>query len=355
MIKSSVKSYSQARPKGFESFTDSRAGSGLAMAKAFSDSDLVNFHWIGGFVDWSVFAHPEVSLKPIVITLHDMNAFTGGCHYTSGCEKFVKCCGSCPQLGSESDEDASRANWNRKRAALRQRKGPTSVVGSSNWISEQAKKSSLVGELPIKTIHYGIDLDLFYPRDKAAARKLMSIPGDAAVVMFAAAGVGNPRKGFAYLAEAMSGMQSPRKVVLLSVGAGNPKVEGNLDHIHLGPLDNDVFLSAAYSAADVFVIPSLEENFALTALEATACGLPIVGFNAGGIPELIEHARTGFVVPLKDSVTLRAAILDVISDRTRCAALGVSSRKRTEELFSMEIASRKYRALYEELCVSAEA
>src|SRR5436190_12968983 len=278
-IKSALTRYN--RPSGFESFTDSRAATGTALANALAEFDLINLHFTSRFVDWRLLGHPVIAQKPVVITLHDTNAFTGGCHYTSGCDRFLNACGSCPQLGSKTEHDLSRRNWTRKRDALRKRRAATGVVGSSEWITQEAKRSSLLGGLHVVPIHYGIDTQVFQPADKEAARRVLRIPTDARVVMFSAARVSSPRKGFLYLAEAMKHLSSAANIVLLSVGAGAPSLNGAVRHLDLGPVNNDRLLSAVYSAADVFVIPSLEENFALAALEAAACGLPVIGFATG--------------------------------------------------------------------------
>jgi glycosyltransferase involved in cell wall biosynthesis len=224
------------------------------------------------------------------------------------------------------------------------------VAGNSEWVAGEAKRSSLLGNFPIQAIHYGIDLETFRPRDKESARRVLGIPAEAALVMFVADGVSNPRKGFAYLVEALKQLRASRPTVLLSVGRGNQRVEGPFEHLHLGSVNNDFFLSIAYSAADVFVIPSLEESFGLTLIEAAACGVAGVGFQAGGIPELIEPGGTGFVVPLKDSAALAGRISEIISDPARCREMGVRSRKRAECLFSLEVQGRKYRDLYAEAC-----
>ncbi len=167
--------------------------------------------------------------------------------------------------------------------------------------------------------------------------------------MFISAGLGNPRKGFAYLTEAMKAISKPGKVVLISVGSGKAAVPAPVSHISFGAVNNELFLSQIYSAADVFVIPSLEENFALTPLEASACGLPVVGFKAGGIPELIEDGETGYLVPARDSAALADRISRLLMETTSAREMGSNSRRRILAHFSEEIMGRNYRDVYSEM------
>ncbi len=347
-IKTALKGYKD-RPRGLESFTDSRAATGSALAHVFREFNLINFHFTAGFVDWQLLRHPAIAQKPIVITLHDTNAFTGGCHYTSGCNRFTDACGACPQLGSKVEHDFSRRNWERKRKALGARQAATCAVGSSQWIAEEAKRSSLLRGYRVEAIHYGIDTAIFRPRDKGASRQALGVPLDARVIMFAASGLSNPRKGFAFLVEAIKGLRQEANVLLLAVGNGASSLNEDIKQLNLGPVNNDRLLPLVYSAADIFVIPSIEENFALTALEAAACGLPAIGFDVGGIPELIVDAETGFLVSAKSVESLRDRIRALVSEPARAMEMGMRARKRVEELFALSIQGAKYRALYETL------
>jgi glycosyltransferase involved in cell wall biosynthesis len=188
-----------------------------------------------------------------------MAALTGGCHYDGGCGKFTQRCGACPVLGSTADDDLSRAVWTRKSAAL-SKLAPDRLhlVGTSRWIAAEAKRSSLLGRFPVSVIPNGLDTTEFAPRDKGYSRDTLGVPRDTKVVLFVADSAANRRKGFDHLAAALAGMTDESNLFLLSVGGGKPNVPG-LPQLHLGKIAHDRMLSVVYSAADVFVIPSLQE------------------------------------------------------------------------------------------------
>jgi glycosyltransferase involved in cell wall biosynthesis len=351
-IQSAMKPYRATRPKGLELFSDSRAGLGRAILPEMAGYDLFHLHWFRSFVDWDVLAAPGIAEKPVLFTLHDTAHFTGGCHYTNGCERFTQKCGACPQLGSTREHDLSRRNWERKKAVLSARRAPTHVAGCSDWIAAEARRSSLLGPLPVKTIHNGVDVEEFQPRDRAFARQLLGLPADAAVIMFIAAQLSNPRKGLNYLMDAVREVQCDRPLFLLSVGPGQVAVPANVRHVSVGAVNSERYLSIIYSAADLFVIPSLEENFALTGLEAAACGLPVIGFKVGGIPELVDDGVTGHLVPVKDARALGGKIAETLNNPTRCAVMGQASRQRVLNLFTENKMGERYRDLYAQMSQS---
>jgi glycosyltransferase involved in cell wall biosynthesis len=286
----------------------------------------------------------------------DMGAMTGGCHYTQGCEKFTKECGACPQLGSRDDEhDLSREVWTRKNRALSNiGPGGLHVVGTSRWIAAEAKRSSLLGRFPVSVIPNGLDTDEFAPRDKGFSRDLWNIPRDAKVVLFAAESIANVRKGFRHVAEALAGITTNvSNLLLVSVGGGKCALPAGLPHLALGKVNNDRMLSTIYAAADVFVIPSLQESFGQTVIESLACGTPVVGFSSGGIPDMVRPGQTGWLAPTGDTRALRDAIAEALSDDARRAAMAATCRAVAVEEYSLDVQSRAYAALYETLIARA--
>src|SRR5262249_13070636 len=186
----------------------------------------------------------------------------------------------------------------------------------------------------------------FAPRDRAFCRSVLGIPEDAAVVLFAASHVRNRRKGFALLAEALAGLGGGAKLFLLSLGRGGGPAPRRVPSRHLGPASNDRCLSVVYSAADVFVIPSLQENLAQTVLEAMACGTPVVGFDVGGIPDMVRPGVTGLLTPVGDVLALRAAVREVLVNPAQRAAMSTNCRRLAAEDFALEVQARRYAELY---------
>jgi glycosyltransferase involved in cell wall biosynthesis len=340
--------YENSRRSADVSFSDCRSEYGAALLKQLPSCDLINLHWIAGFVDYRSFFARVPSHIPIVWTLHDMNPFTGGCHYDEDCGRFVECCGGCPQLGSNDLHDLSRQIWRRKRNIFQQIEPDTlHIVTSSLWLTEEAKRSSLLGRFPISAIPYGLDTDIFSPRNRAVAREAFQIPENARVVLFVAHSALDRRKGFTLLAEALAGMGGIDDLFLLSLGEGKPALKVEIPHLHLGYIANERILSLVYSAANVFVIPSLQEAFGQTALESMACGTPVVGFDVGGIPDFVRHGKTGLLAPLRDVRELRSAIVELLQDPAKRDEMAAHCRRVAQEEYSYQVQVRRYVDLYE--------
>ncbi|MEA2735826.1 MAG: hypothetical protein QOE14_2277 [Humisphaera sp.] len=343
--------YRPTLPPGIEPFSDDRSEHAGEIVRQLPDCDVINLHWVGGFLDWQSFFASYPHHVPLVWRMADMGVFTGGCHYTQGCEKFTAKCGACPQLGSTDDKDLSGQVWMRKREALEICLDPEHlhVVGTSRWIAAEAKRSSLLNRFPVSVIPNGLDVEEFAPRDKGFSRDLWNIPRDAKVVLFAAESIANVRKGFRHLADALAGMASTENLLLVSVGGGKCVLPAGLRHLALGKVSNDRMLSTIYSAADVFVIPSLQESFGQTVIESLACGTPVVGFASGGIPDMVRPGETGWLAPTSDTNALRERIVEALSDASKRAAMGARCRAVAVEEYALDVQARAYAKLYETL------
>lgn len=257
--------------------------------------NIINLHWTQrGQIQ------PE-SLKglkiPIVITLHDMWYFTGGCHYTGDCRKFVSHCGSCEQLGSKQEKDYTYKLFERK---LKAWKGlDFLVVSPSQWLAEEAKESKILGDKRQTVIPYGFPFEHFYPRkNREDLRKAEGISASEKVILFAAMGsVEDERKGFRFLKRAI--IESTFFLdnhVLMVTGNPNPELEAlPIRKIYLGKISNPNRMGEVYAMADVFVAPSVQDNLPNTVAESLACGTPVVAFDIGGMPDMIQHYKTGYL------------------------------------------------------------
>ena len=338
------------RPIGLELFSDDRTEHLEQPAVQLPACDVVNLHWVAGLLDYGQFFPKLPPALPIVWRLADMNPLTGGCHYDGGCGRFSDRCGACPQLCSRDEKDLSRAIWARKRSALDTVRHRLHLVGTSHWIASEARRSSLLRDVPATIIPNGLDTDDFAPRDKRLCRDLLGIPQDAQVVLFAADSADNVRKGFRLIADALTGITGRPGLVLLSLGAGRPEVLPHLRHLHLGKIANDRLLSAVYSAADVYTIASLQESFGQTVIEALACGTPVAGFASGGIVDIVRPGITGTLAPTGDVGALRRAILEVLSlPSERHAEMSANCRRIAVEEYALDVQARAYVRLYESL------
>lgn len=310
-IENDFNKYQSTRPAGFEIFSNDRSALKPGFFDQLPEADIYNLHWISGFVDLPFF-FKNIN-KPVVWTLHDMFPFTGGCHYSSGCENYKTYCHYCPQLGSLIEKDLSYNIWARKLKTISEFKKKIIIRADSTWLANEAKKSSLFVDMDIDTIHYGIETEEFVPRDKLACRQALNIPPKSRVIVFGAPGIDNPRKGFKQLKEALEIVRKDyTDLFLLSFGTGEiPK--GSIPGLHLGHVANNNLLSLIYSCGEVFVIPSLQEAFGQTALEAMSCRIPVVGFDAGGIPDMIENGVTGFLSETGNIKSLSDAIISLFN------------------------------------------
>lgn len=312
-------------------------------------ADIVHLHWIGdGFV--SLDAMPDFGV-PVVWTHHDLWAATGGCHYAGTCRGFEQQCGNCPALAAEarSENDASRIVWSEKRR-LWKGWSPTSVA-PSHWLADELKTSSLFRGRQVAVIPYGLDLSVYRPMRRAAAREVLGLPADKMLILFGAvASTTDPRKGYAQLREALTLLPSGLRERSAAVVFGSDTVTDlTVDAMALGTLNDDITLALAYAAADVVVVPSLEDNFPNIVLEAMACGRTVVAFGCGGIPEAIEQGVTGWTVPVGNAAALGAAITAVLDDAAGREKTERKARAKAEGSFAAQRQAADYLALYSKL------
>jgi glycosyltransferase involved in cell wall biosynthesis len=349
-INSDFAPYSRTRGPGHEPFTDDRSRYGAAVARAVPPADIVTLHWVAGMLDYRAFFAALPPAIPVVWLLSDMNPFTGGCHYDELCGRWASGCGACPQLGSADPADLSRQIWRRKEAAFGQLGDQRlHVVANNEWMAGQVRRSPLLRRFSLSVIPNGLNTHTFAPRDRALARDVLGIPQEARVVLYVAMSTTNPRKGFALLTQTLGAMRDEvPNLFLLSLGRGRTP-ELDVPHLALGEVKQERLLSLVYSAADLFAIPSLQDNQPNTVLEALACGLPVVGFDAGGIGEMVRPAVTGELVPVGDVAALRGALAALLLDDERRRALGASARQVVLREYRQEQQVERFYQLYGEL------
>lgn len=349
-IKMAFERYRHSRPGGLEVFTDDRNENGGAVVDQLPSSDIVNLHWVSGLIDYQSFFPRVLENRPVVWTLHDMNPFTGGCHYDQGCGRYTDCCGACPQLGSKDLNDLSRQIWMRKRKVLDKIKhDQLQFVAPSRWLAREAKQSSLLNGFPVTVIPNSLDTDNFAPRDQGVARKALGIPVEAKVLLFVAQNVNNERKGFPFLVDALKRVAAVKDFQLVSIGSGVTEINGRIEHIHLGNIESDRLLSLIYSAASCLLNVSLQDNFPNTIMESMACGTPAVGFDVGGVPDLIRDGVTGLLAPKGNVDNLRDKILSLLDDKKGREEMSANCRRIAEEEYDLGVQAGEYAKLYEKM------
>ena len=311
--------------------------------------DLVHLQWIGGgFL--SVEALEQIQ-APVIWTLRDMWAFTGGCHYTAGCERYVDGCGTCPQLSSSREDDLSRETVQRKLAAWMSL--DLSLVPISSWMEDRALESAVLAKRPSRVIPNGIDTTIFRPQARRAARRSLGLPEDGRYVLFSALNpLKDERKGFRHLAEALQryGASASDRPELLIAGALEPEDAPELPVgvRYLGQIDDDARLATAYAAADVVAAPSLQEAFGKVHAEAMACGTPVVAFNSGGPGEIVRHKETGYLAAAFEAEDLGRG-LDWCLAHERPAELADAARGRSVSHYDIGVVAEQYIELYHDI------
>lgn len=313
--------------------------------------EVINLHWIcDGFLSIDNIGKLK---QPLVWTLHDMWAFTGGCHYSYDCDRYLYSCGACPQLHSKNEWDLSRWILQRKSKSWQWRN--LSIVTPSNWLAQCAKASSLLTNLPIRVIPNGLDLEVYKPIEKLLARRLLNLPQNIKLILFGAiSATSDKRKGFHLLQPALQRLgqtQWQYQLEIVIMGASQPAspLEMGFKTHYLGKLSDDVALNLAYSAADVFVAPSTQDNLPNTVLEAIACGLPVVAFNIGGMSDMIEHLSNGYLAKPFDTEDLAQGINWVLTHNDLLEKLSHRAREKAEQEFSQQLQAKRYLSLFEEL------
>jgi glycosyltransferase involved in cell wall biosynthesis len=335
-------------------FSTAAAGTDISRQPAVLNADILHLHWTNsGYLSTNDIKKLFETGKPVVWTLHDMWAFTGGCHYAGDCDHFINKCGDCWMLRDRNEQDISFTGWLRKNEMLAAAKNIVFVT-CSNWLAEVARTSLLLKDFRIEAIPNPIDTDIFSPRDKTAARTKWGINLASKIILFGAANIMDRRKGITYLADALNDLKNNYRdmndVEILIFGK-NKSFDVSLlpFKVHeLNIINSQHDLAELYSLADVFVTPAIEDNLPNTVMEALACGTPVVAFNAGGIPDMVEHRQNGYLAEFKSAVDFAAGINYVLTadDEMRLAA---NARTKVLNTFTNEIVASKYIAVYQSI------
>lgn len=330
-----------------ELFSDCR--SPIRQLKPFIDhADIINLHWVNGLIHLPEFLQEFGGRTPLVWTLHDMNPFTGGCHYSLGCQKFSSACANCPQLANPGKTDRAHSIFSEKRESLqRLADNDLHIVVLCDWMQQNVAKSKLLGRFPCTVIPNGIDEAQFFPVDPKIARAALDLPIDKKVILFVAENLQNPRKGFDYLTKSISELNNIRQDLLFCcIGQGETQPIENL-HV-FGKVANPTMMRLVYSAADLFVIPSIEDNLPNTIVEALSCGTPVAGFDVGGIPEMIDVEQTGWISRQITPQGLTTTITQALESQIiKSGDIRQNCREAVLDRFSQKKQAESYRQLFE--------
>lgn len=324
------------------------AGTDITKLPEFKEADVIHLHWINqGMLSLKDIRKILQSGKPVVWTMHDIWPATAICHYTRGCNQFKTQCNACPLLPKFSPLNHKAAGvWQKKQHMLQD----SSIYFSacSRWLEGEARKSALLKDQPITNIPNPIDTHIFHPlASKAEARKKLGLPEEGNILLFVSQKVTDERKGVDFFTKAISILAETHPmfkenttIAILGGHADEVAQQLALPTKALGYVSDEKTIISAYNAANVFVTPSLEDNLPNTIMEAMACGTPCVGFRVGGIPEMIDHQKNGYVAEFRSAEDLANGINWVLNDADYDALCQHAIRKVAQNYSQSSVALR---------------
>lgn len=329
-----------------------KSGFDISNHPLVQNADIIHLHWINqGFISIKGLRKLFNLGKPVVWTLHDMWSFTGGCHYAGDCHNFEQHCGFCPFLCDPSLNDISHQQHNKKTSLYKN--ANLHVVTCSNWLARMAEKASLYSEKKIISIPNSIETDLYHPKSQVEARRELNLPQDKKIILFGAANVTDPRKGMTHLVYALNHLAkkiSRDKIELVVFGKAPASLTESFPYPVrlLNYIEKQDTLINLYNAADVFVLPSLEDNLPNTVMEAMASGLPVAAFRIGGVPEMVTHGVSGYLSAPGDGIGLAEGIEQLIFNK-KSAEFRFNARKKVEKNYDPTLIAHRYLDLYKSI------
>jgi glycosyltransferase involved in cell wall biosynthesis len=330
----------------------------LSETSLFKWADIIDLrNLFGGFLNlWGL---PEMTnVKPVVWRMPDLWAVTGHCAYPYDCQRWITGCFDCPLFSPEGRKiiepnptiwDGTQRVWKSKRELYL--KSRLHIIVTTEWMRNQVKQSILGNALSINVISNGVDLEIYKPRSRGEARKALDLPQNVPILLWSAGSRGNFRKGYHLVVKALERMQTGTDKMPFLVTMGGAKGWDQPETIqnvrHLGYVRNPKQQSLVYAASDVFLCPTLADGQPQTALESLACGIPIIAFDLGPMPDLAINGKTGFLVPQQTAENLQLVIEDFLERREDYSSYGENCRREAQQKYDLEKQTEKYIELYE--------
>ena len=330
-------------------------GTDITAIPEFQAADIIHLHWINqGMLSLNDIQKILQSGKPVVWTMHDMWPCTGICHHARECDKYHQECHHCPYIyKGGGKKDLSNQVFKKKKEIYQL--APVTFVTCSRWLKERASQSALLNGHTIVDIPNPINTGLFKPQNALVARSRMGLPTDKKLILFGSVNVTDKRKGIDYFIEScklLAEMHPELKKELGVVVYGkNSEQLKPLIPFQVFPLDfisNEKDLVNIYNAVDLYVTPSLEENLPTTIMEAMACGVPCVGFNVGGIPEMIDHLHNGYVAEYKSAEDLANGVIWTLNE-SEYRTLSEEACRKAASNYSESTIAKKYIDIYNKI------
>ncbi len=329
------------------SFSTANFGQDLSNHPLVLQADVLHIHWINhSFLSYENLEKLFKLKKAVFITMHDMWYMTGGCHHARECMNYQFECGNCVFLKNSGMKDLSHNGFLKKQSVYT---ADINFVACSDWLLNLGKKSNLLKNKKLYSIPNPIDISTFFKTDKKMGRKRFNLPTDKILILYTAAKVDNPRKGYKYFEEALHQLfnsidfiKDTIEIVVMGWVKNPDEINFHFKTHFIGNLSNESDIATCYNAVDAFVTPSLEENLPNTIIESMACGTPSVAFNIGGIPQIIDHLENGYVAEYKNTEDLVSGIKWVLAQKQ----IAKKCIEKVKNQFSEDVVSQRFIQLY---------
>jgi glycosyltransferase involved in cell wall biosynthesis len=338
-------------------FTLPYPGYDLSNLEIIRESNIINMHWVSYFLSLTTIKKLLRMGKPVVWTLHDQWAFTGGCHYCAGCNHYVDSCANCSQI-ADDPLHLPQAIFKDKIKYFKDEN--LTIVTPSQWLYRCARNSRLFKNSRIELIPNSLETHHFFPVPKKEAKKKLGIPEHSMTLLFVAEMGYEKRKGLKELLDAVQickknknfkQLMQKKMINILCFGEPGKNLDQVGIHVEsLGYINSEEKIRDAYNAADLYILSSLEDNLPNTMLEAMACGTPVVSFPIGGMPDMIKNGKTGAVAADISPRKLSEAILRLLFNPQEREKTGKNCRKLIRQRFALQHQAENYLALFKDLC-----
>lgn len=327
-------------------------GIDITRLECFKEADVIHLHWINqGMLSLKNLKKILSCGKPIVWTMHDQWCSTGICHSTGDCNKFQTHCDNCPVLFTSKKRDLAWKTFEKKKRLFDSNQ--LTFVTCSQWLKDTASSSALFGRPKVVAIPNPIDTGIFTPLDKTVCRQELNLPNKKRLILVGAVNITDYRKGIHYMVKAINKLleelEFSQTVEIVCMGNGAESLQSLL-HCKVHPLNyikEESLLAKIYSAVDIFFTPSLFENLPTMIMESMSCGTPCLGFNTGGIPEMIDHRQNGYVAEYKSTDALVCGLKELLSlPKDTYQQYSELCRKKVLDCYSEDSVAQRYNEIY---------
>ena len=300
----------------YATWSNNIIGYDISNDEHIKDADIVIIHWIGrNTISIKSIKKILQTGKPVYMFMHDMWAITGGCHYALECTKYQTLCAACPHsnhgFGTKLKKDLSYWQFQEKLSQLTSYDN-LNFVTPSEWLANKVKESALFSNHQTTIVRNLLDISIFKPLNKKRSREQLDLPIDRKLLLFGADNIVSPYKGWNLLRNALKSNDNRFDVVVYGICPEDIEAQIGVKCHKMGHISDISTIVKLYSACDAFITSSIAENYPNVLIEAMACGLPCIGTDIGGIPEIIQNSVNGFIVPELTSESIKQTIEKLI-------------------------------------------